>query len=131
MAAPVLELDTLVERATVVIDGQAYELLNSGELSIFELHKFSNISTEFSGLTAKSADAEVTAEQAAAVTSALDRMVRIILKAPDDVLARLKDAHKFKIVAAFNGLTLKSVPAAVVSEPAGGETQVPPTGEKS
>jgi hypothetical protein len=126
---PILDLDTLVERAPVRIDGQLYEMLNPAELSILDLHRFGAAGAELANL--REIGADPTDEQMNAVSETLRRMVRMILRAPDEVLDRLTDVHRFRVVQAFNGLTL-SGPADGVSEPEAVAAQPSqPTSEKS
>lgn len=134
MARPVLlNLDTLVVRPLVKIDQVDYEMLNPGELSIFDLHKFGALGEEFQELTSSvQADTTLTTAQVGAVATALDRMTRMILRAPEEILNRLTDVHRYRIIETFNSLTLTNLPAASVSTtPAVEATPVPPTGEKS
>jgi hypothetical protein len=130
---PVLDLDTLVERAPVRIDGVMYEMLNPAELSILDLHRFGAAGVELASLKSIDSTTEITDDQMKLISETLRRMVRIILRAPDATLDRLTDVHRFRVVNAFNGLTLTPPPAAAVSEPAGPveETTTLPTGEKS
>ena len=39
MARNILELATLIDRATITVDGKGYELLNPEELSIVDTHR--------------------------------------------------------------------------------------------
>jgi hypothetical protein len=134
MARPVLlNLDTLVVRPLVVIDGTEYEMLNPGELTLLQLHQFgvmgSDLQAAISAATTSPDIASFTSAQVASVAALLDRMVRMILKAPPELVSRLSDGHKFQVVSAFNTLTPMTQPVPNVSTPpAGAET---PTGEKS
>ncbi len=130
---PILDLDTLVERQPVRIDGVVYEMLNPAELSILDLHRFGAAGAELADLKSIDSTAEISDEQMKLISETLRRMTRIILRAPEEVLDRLTDVHRFRLVNAFNGLTLMPPPAAAVSEPAGtvAEETTPPTGEKS
>jgi hypothetical protein len=119
MAKPVLDLDTLVERAPVRIDGQMYEMLNPAELSILDLHRFGAAGEELASLKRIDSTTEISDEQMQLISATLTRMVRIILRAPAEVQDRLTDVHRFRIVNAFNELTLMPPPAAVVSAEAG------------
>lgn len=127
MAQPVLDLDTLIERAPVRIDGKLYEMLNPAELSILDLHRFGAAGVELASLKGAGAAGDWSDEQMRSISATLDRMVRIILRAPDEVHAKLTDVHRFRVVNAFNGLTLNASPGAVVSEaqPAGDPTPAP------
>ena len=124
-----LNLDTLVVRPLVAIDGKDYEMLNPGEVSILDLHRFGALGAEFEGITSSvQADTDLTTEQVTAVSVALDRMVRMILRAPEDVLSRLTDVHRYRIIEAFNTLTPSKLPAPRVSKAVAGPVEeAPPT----
>ena len=111
-------------------------MLNPGEVSILDLHKFGALGAEFESISSSvQADAELTPAQVSAVSGALDRMVRMILRAPEEVLSRLTDVHRYRIVEAFNALTPSRLPAARVSKDEAGavpeQTPDPSTGAKS
>lgn len=127
-----LNLDTLVIRPIITIDGADYEMLNPGEISLLDLHRFGALGSEFDALSAAVQGEQMTEEQAAAVSAALDKMVRMILRAPEDLLSRLTDVHRYRIVEAFNMLTRSRLPETRVSTPdPGAAGAIPPTGEKS
>jgi len=130
---PVLDLDTLVERSPVRIDGVMYEMLNPAELSILDLHRFGAAGVELASLKSIDSSSEITDDQMKLISATLIRMVRIILRAPEEVLDRLTDVHRFRVVNAFNALTLTPPPAAAVSEAAGPAEELTklPTGERS
>jgi len=132
----ILNLDTLVVRPLVTIDGTDYEMLNPGELSILDLHRFGALGSEFQSITdSAEKDADLTDAQVVQVGATLDRMVRMILRAPDEVLNRLTDVHKYRIVECFSSLTPSRLPESRVSTDAGAGAAepepVPSTGEKS
>jgi hypothetical protein len=131
-----LNLDTLVVRPLVTIDAKDYEMLNPGEVSILDLHRFGALGAEFEGIASSvKADTALTQEQVQAVSVALDRMVRMILRAPEEVLSRLTDVHRYNIIQAFNSLTPSKLPAPSVSKEVAGPVAPPmtdlPTSEKS
>lgn len=100
--SPILNIDTLIRRETVRIDGVAYELRTSGELTLFELARLERTADRVHAIdtTAEPSVAE-TAEYAAL----LDRAVRIILDAPEAVHAKLLTAHREAILWTFIGLS--------------------------
>lgn len=118
MARNILDLATLTARSTISVDGQAYELLNPGELSILDNHrvaKWGARSQELYGSLEQLGEDEV-----AELASLLDRLCRVIWKAPDDVHDRLTDTQRLAVATAFTGLQRGTLPgtAGAVEAPA-------------
>lgn len=99
---PILKLDTLVERRTVMIDGASYGLVNSGELSILDFHRIGYQGRNVENLMAQQED--LNDEQVEAVRRLLDSMCKVLLLAPVEIHARLSDNQRLQIVQAFTGL---------------------------
>ncbi len=98
MAAPILNLDSLVDRPTVVINGQEYELLTTDILPPLDLHRFSRYSTRIGVLMAK---VDLTAEDEAELDDLPRRMCRMVLEAPDGIHDALTQKQRMKIVESF------------------------------
>jgi len=99
---PILNLDTLVERRTVAIDGKPYELVNAAELSILDYHRIGNQGRNVEAIMAQQED--LSDDQVQAVRTLLDSMCKVLLLAPIEVHARFTDNQRLQIVGAFTGL---------------------------
>ena len=90
-----LNLDTLVSRSTVRIDGIEYELLSPDEVSILD---FKRLVRPGARMVEIEALPEPTAEEKAEYDRILDRQCRQVLLAPDEVHQRLKGAQRDQIL---------------------------------
>lgn len=117
MAEPVLSLDTLVERATVAIDGKPHELRNGAELSILDYHRIGRQGAAVEKMLAQGAD--LSDAQVSELTRLLDAMLRVVLLAPAEVMDRLSDGQKLQVVQAFSDLQRAT------ARPAGGTADAP------
>lgn len=98
--APILDLDTLIERPTIRIDGKAYELWSPEELSILDSQYFTLKGREIEEL-ARGEDVE-------ALSALIEKVCRrCLVEIPDDVFAKLSAPQKTAIVEAFSGLLLR------------------------
>jgi len=98
--APILDLDTLIERPTIRIDGKAYELWSPEELSILDSQYFTIKGREIEEL-ARGEDVE-------ALSALIGKVCRrCLVEIPDDVFAKLSPPQKTAIVEAFSGLLLR------------------------
>jgi hypothetical protein len=103
--APVLNLNTLIERAFLTIDGDRYELLNASELSVFDYKRFEHQTKRLLTIEALN---DVTEADEQDYTAGLDAITRRILLAPDAVHAKLTTLHRAAILQAFITLSLPS-----------------------
>jgi hypothetical protein len=102
--APLLDLDTLIVRPTIEIDGRRFEILSAEELSVLDSHRFGVWGRQIERL-ASSDDADDGAEYA----DLIGRVARTaIVDVPDDVFAKLTGAHQMAIVDVFTGLLLRN-----------------------
>lgn len=100
----ILNIDTLIERPQIEIDGRRFELLAVGELSLRQSHEF--------GIWARRMQALQDSDEPAIgddLTEIVDRIVQLVVVDLDPgVFARLKDEHKLAIAQVFTGLLLRS-----------------------
>jgi len=122
-SAPLLNLDTFIERASVVIDGTAYALKNRGELSLLADRRFGKLSDRFNALWVLE-DPTPTDEQELA--RVLTTMCEMVLEAPAEVQAKLFEEQRLAVVTAF--IELRRRPASPVGAMA---TPASPTGASS
>ena len=125
MAEPVLNLDTLVERRVVVIDGKHYELKNPDEVSLLDYHRIWYKGRELDAAFAKP---NLTMDEIGALAKNIDELCRFLLDAPDAVHARLHESHKMKVIQVFTSLQHAAVTAPAPEPPAtpsSGETSSP------
>lgn len=101
-AAPVLDLDTLIARPCVEIDGARYDILSPDEISVIDSHRFGVAGKrieELAGLTGEEVEAEL--------TQIIDQVARkVAVGVPDEVFAKLSGSHRWAIVDVFTGLLL-------------------------
>jgi hypothetical protein len=103
--APLLSLDTLTERPSVVIDGTAYALSLPDTLSAVDYHRYSKLTPRFERLWGQD---ELSDEEAAELERILATICRIVLDAPAEVLERLTDLQRLSVCQAF--IALPSTP---------------------
>lgn len=102
--APLLDLDTLIVRPTIEIDGQRYEIMSADELSVLESHRFGIWGRRIEQLAASDDE-----EDGAEYQELISRLARkILIGASDEVFARLTGAHELAIVDVFTGLLLRN-----------------------
>ncbi|WP_432769811.1 MAG: hypothetical protein HEQ22_03425 [Sphingopyxis sp.] len=122
---PLLNLNTLIDRQTIDIDGTRFELFSADELSVLASHRFSVWGRRVEALAA-SQDEEAGAEYQELV----DRIaLNALVDMPAAIFETLSGAHKLAIVDVFTGLLLRNrLKAAGAMARAMG---VPPTGATS
>lgn len=119
MGKPLLTLETLEpDRPTVAIDGVPYELALPDDFGLIESARLGRLmaqakQAEVDALAMN--DTDVLAEAAIdALERLLDGVVGMILRAPDEVRARLNSGQKLEVLAAFGpaveGRAAPSVP---------------------
>lgn len=121
----ILELSTLVDRDTVVINGEEFDLRAPAEFSILEFHRIGKRAASLSALQAKDG---LTDDEIGELSSVLDELCRLVLVAPDEVHLKLREGHKQAILGAFTDAAAEARGA--VAAPVPQETTPdPPTGE--
>lgn len=100
--AHVLDLTTQApERATIAIDGTAYPLATSGDLSISEQMRIARAGARYGGLTDATLG-DLTDEQIDGLSNDVRSAARaLLLEADDEVFGKLTDEQCLLIVQAF------------------------------
>lgn len=116
MSKALLDLDSLVVRPTIMIDGKSYEILSPDELPVLTSHMLTVKSKRYDELMQKNDLAHEEREE----LSSLVRMVsdKIMTPVPLEVTAKLSDAHRLSVIEAFSTLLLrtKAATAAAILE---------------
>lgn len=99
---PLLDLDTLVRRPFIAIDGQRYDILSPSEISIIESHRFGLWGKRIEELAGATEQEEQ--DELSALVNVVARAVGVGV--PDEVYAKLTGSHKLAIVDVFTGLLL-------------------------
>lgn len=102
--AALLDLDTLVERPFITIDGETVEILNPEELSVIESHRFGVWGRRIEALTAETG--EETEKELEQLVSVVAR--KICVGASDAQFGKLPGAQRWAIIDLFTGLLLRS-----------------------
>lgn len=97
---PLLDLNTLIERPTIAIDGERYEILSSDELSLLDTQRFERWGRQIEALAKDDDKAD---ELNALVAKVSDR---IMVGVPDELRSKLSNAHRLRVIAVFTGLLL-------------------------
>jgi hypothetical protein len=97
-APRLLDLDTLISRPTVRIDGVDYELLSPNEVSVLDYRRLTRPGVRMVEIENL---ADPTPDEKAEYERILDTQCRQILLAPDEVHARLRSAERDRILATF------------------------------
>lgn len=101
---PLLDLDTLVERPFITIDGVRVDILNPEELSVIESHRFGvwgRRIEELSGQTGQEAEDEL--DQLVATVAR-----KICVGASDELFATVPGGQRWQIVDVFTALRLRT-----------------------
>ena len=125
---PILDLETLVRRPSIVIDGEAYDILSPDELSILDTRRLASQGERLEALLGK--EQLTTAEESELGKIILAISARIMVGVPSAIAARLTDSQRLAIIGGFTGLLPKELarPAeAQIGDRAGNQ----PTGAKS
>lgn len=104
MGKPLLDLDTLVVRPTIAIDGQAHEILAPDELPVLTTHLLASKGRRMDELMKS-------AELGAAEQAELGRLVReisdaIMAPVPAKVREKLSETQRVSVIEAFAALLL-------------------------
>lgn len=113
---PVLSLSTVLTRQRVEIDGVQYELRHVDELS-WLVYRGHADTYQRAGVLLQTRDRSP--EQQAQLEAILPPLMRLLLIAPSDVLAKLNSDQMFAIATVFSLPLLTKTPAAKVGSTAG------------
>lgn len=102
--APLLDLDTLIKRPSILIDGTRHELVSPDELSVLVSHRMGVNGRRIEELSKGEEESDGAELDQLITTVAKD----ILIDVPDDVFARLSGAHKWAVVDVFTGLLLRN-----------------------
>ena len=99
---PILNLDTLISRPRVAIDGVLFEILSAEEISVIDSHRFGVWGRRIEELTGIEGD-EAEAELAALIDTVARK---VLIDVPAEVFGKLSGAHRWAVVDVFTGLLL-------------------------
>ena len=98
--APLLDLDTLVSRPKVRIDGELYEILSPNELSVLDCQRIMQWGREIDRLS-KAGDQDAELERT------VDTVARkVLVGVPEAIWSKLSGFHKMQVAMVFSGLLL-------------------------
>jgi hypothetical protein len=100
----VLDIDTVVERLHVRIDGVPHLLSHPNALSLQGHLRMEKIGPRMGELLIASAQRELTGDEAEELDHLLKEGCRLVLEAPDSVHAKLRDTHRVLILQVFTQL---------------------------
>jgi hypothetical protein len=95
MAAPILNLDSLVDRPTVVINDKEYWLLTLDILPPLDAHRLQFMTQRVAELLGQATP--LSEDEERELKTLPDRMCRMVLDAPDDVHQALTDPKRMLI----------------------------------
>ena len=102
MADPLLDLQTLIERPVITIDGKRYEILSPDELSIVDHQRFSHWGQRIDKLMKlPDLDDDAATELSTLVCKLTDRIMDGV---PDDVRSSLTESQRLLVAEVFTGL---------------------------
>jgi hypothetical protein len=102
MDGPLLNLDTLIVRPFVEIDGRRYDILSPDEISVMDSHRFGIWGRRIQTL-AESDDVNA-AEELDGLYAKVARAV--LIDVPEELFAKLTGAHMIAVADVFTGLLL-------------------------
>lgn len=105
MAKPLLEIETLIERPTIIIDEESYEIRSPDELSVIDTHRLSSQGRRLDALMAKDKLSAVDKKQLSKLLTDISNF--IMVGVPDDVGEKLSDTQRFEIAEVFTALPLQ------------------------
>ena len=104
-APPLLDLKTLVERPTIAIDDELYEILSPDELTIVDSHRFAAWGKRIDALMAKKVLTKSNKKELGKILGDLGG--RIMVGVPEDLRAKLSDAQRMAVAEVFTRLPLQ------------------------
>jgi hypothetical protein len=101
-----LDLDTLIERPRIAIDGTAYDILSPAELSVIDSHRFARWGRRIDALERSDAEDEAAETELDALVAKVAR--RICVGVPEDVFAKVPGRQRRQIIDVFTALLLRN-----------------------
>lgn len=105
MAEPILDLNTLVERPKIKIDGEVYEILSPEELSVVDHQRFGIWGRRIDALMAKPKTTAAEQKELAQILG--DLTDRILVGVPEELREKLSDTHRLEVAEVFIRLPLQ------------------------
>lgn len=99
---PILDIETLIARPVIAIDGKKYEMLSPAELSLQQSHMFARWAKRMEALQASDSDID---DEMAVIVGQIVQLVVVDL--PEEVFAKLSEEHRLEISQVFTGLLLR------------------------
>jgi hypothetical protein len=105
-STPTLSIETLIPAVSVVIDGTEYAIRSRKQLSIIESTQVASWGERLIALVTRALAGEdaLTPEEEAEAPRLLDRICRVVLRAPEEVHARLTDEDRSALWKLFSQL---------------------------
>lgn len=102
-----LELKTATTRDKIKIDGVTYDLVGAGEMNLKDYFRIQKQGEKV--LNLKEADFE-SEDKVKILTDTIDEVAAFLLKAPENIRAKLTDAQKLQIITFFLSRKKESQP---------------------
>jgi hypothetical protein len=105
--APLLDLDTLIERPRIAIDETLYEILSPNELSVIDSHRFAVWGRRIDELKKSAVEGDENDE--AELEELIAKVARkICVGVPDDVFAKVQGKQRWAVIDVFTALLLRT-----------------------
>lgn len=105
-AAPLLDLDTLIERPRISIDGTMFEILSPDELSVIDSHRFARWGRRIDALNRSDNEDPAAEAELDALVAKVAR--RICVGVPEDVFAKVPGKQRWAVIDVFTALLLRN-----------------------
>ncbi len=102
MTDTLLDLDTLIGRPTIKIDGARYEILSPDELSVLDNRRFSRWQRQLEEMQAGDEDDPELDDLVATMAR------KVLVGVPADVFDKLSGTHRIAVIEVFTGLLLRA-----------------------
>lgn len=131
MAKPILDLDTLTDRLTIILNGKEHWLITPDIMPVLDNRRFLKSAQRQDELASKD---DLTAEEQEELARIPRELCRLVLDAPDDVLEAMTDRQRMLVIATAystfrNGLQMMAPAPAAPERPS--VTAPNPTGVSS
>jgi len=104
--APLLNLDTLIVRPKITIDGKPFDMIHPDEISVIDSHRFGVWGRRIDELQALAKDDEASQRELDELVFTVAR--KILPDVPDDVFAKLSGTQRWAVIDVFSGLLLQA-----------------------